>query len=428
MLSAAADAVSLRLFVLWYDAVQRRCLLEALSLSDGSVLWSRPMAVNTSEFTVAGKLLVLTEASRTGERQLAFSGDDGKVVWEQHTAEMAKYWERWLSSGWDEREWDPRFPSRDPGTSAPAVGGDLVVFGSYTHHLYGRNLATGELRWRYAPALEFITGGFSSISIANGRLTFGYSGFLYSVDAADPSREDLLRLYKDWGDRASMLRAAVGRGRAFTPGWANHWLNCLDGETLQPLWRKPGQFSSFPAIAGDLVWLSRDEDYYQRTPAGLHGYDFDGRLVWFTPGSFSEPAIADGRVYLLGEEPGTRALAVVCLVPDPRGAPFRNLAVEPVGVVQQGSPVVLRITNTGASAEHGVLLVVDVARRKDDRHGGERVARHRFRLGALAPGQHRDVTLDLPAERVPTGWLYLAAFLPNVKDGYVGDNQIAVSF
>ena len=352
-ISGAADSAVGRMFVLWRDGGLHRCLLEALSLTDGSVLWSRPFAVNTSEFTRAGKMILLTEATPAGERQLALSGDDGHVVWEEPTTELTDLWKRGLGGG--NKEEGLVLPSRYVGTSAPAVAGDLVVFGSYTHRLYGRDLETGELRWRYVPTLEYVTGGFSSISLSRGRVFFGYSGFVYSSNAADPTVRPSRRLYKNWGDRASGVVAAVGGGRVFAPGYANHWLNALDEATLQPLWSKPGSFGSFPAVAGDTVWVSRDRDYFLGTPAGLHGYDFEGRLIWFTPGEFTEPAIANGRIYLLDETPGPnpRSPAVVCLAPHPAGAPFRNLALVLVGEVQRGGPFALRVHQHGGGDPAG---------------------------------------------------------------------------
>ena len=176
--------------------------------------------------------------------------------------------------------------------------------------------------------------------------------------------------------------------------------------------------------------MSRDYDYFPATPAGLHGYHLDGRLIWFTPCFFTEPAIANGRIYLLDETPGPnpRSPAVVCLAPDPGGRPLRNLALELVGQVQRGGRITLRVTNTGAVTQRGVQMVADISFETREGHGKGPAARRRFRIGTLKPGERRSVTFIDSGEKRPYGERYLSAFLAGVKDDYPADNQIAVSF
>lgn len=185
---------------------------------------------------------------------------------------------------------------------------------------------------------------------------------------------------------------------------------------MNKLWIRRAPVTGFPAASANLVWVATRKHRRQDVPS-LRAYDPDGRLVWFTPGHFTEPAIAYERIYLAGPE------RVLCLEHDPQGAPFRNLRLARAGRAR--GEITLQVVNTGFVTERNVVVVADTTPRGSNGQELVRSSRQRFRIPVLEPGEQAELTLTVAGEKWEPGKRYVSCFIARPSDPFRGDNHLA---
>ena len=164
------------------------------------------------------------------------------------------------------------------------------------------------LRWK------FTTGGavVSSPSIVDGRAYFGSQDKnIYCVDAQDGSF-----IWKFATQERIASSPAVANGRVYT-GTDDGYLYCLDAYNGSLIWKTfaggdiPANFAaavvlrSSPMVVGDYVYVGALDKKVYCINAN------DGNIKWaFQTQGFitSSPAVVDGAVYVLSQEPASGAL------------------------------------------------------------------------------------------------------------------------
>jgi outer membrane protein assembly factor BamB len=284
--------------------------LHAVRVADGTPLWSAPTGdiIEAPPLYVDGVVVV---GSHDGNAY-AFDAASGEPRWKLETGDKivgsanalrsadGKGW--WVVVGsYDAtvtcveartgvKQWS--YTTANYINGAPAIDGDLVVFGGCDAVLHAVDAKTGEKRLGLEIGQEcFVTG---SVALDAGRAYFGhYGNELVCVDLA---KEEIVWRYPSLVDQAFVSSPAVGADHLVVGGRDKH-LHCLAKSDGKLLWKVPTRrkIDGCPVICGDkVVFGSGDGRLFVVRLA-------DGEVLWtYDLGSsiFSSPAVADGRIYV----------------------------------------------------------------------------------------------------------------------------------
>lgn len=188
------------------------------------------------------------------------------------------------------------FRSEGKVKSAVAISGNKLFFGSYDHHVYALNLATGKLVWRAdAQNRGFLSRGtfYGGPAVAYGRVYIGSTdGKVYSFGAASGQ----VRWVTGTGNWV-YSSPAVWEQRVYAGSYDGS-LYCFDAATGEVKWRfkANGKISGSPTIVNGIV-------YFATLARRTYGVDATtGKQVWTFPDGEYTPVVSDAdRLYLIGQ-------------------------------------------------------------------------------------------------------------------------------
>jgi eukaryotic-like serine/threonine-protein kinase len=181
------------------------------------------------------------------------------------------------------------------GISSPAVANGMVYVGSFDHHVYGLNAATGRIVWM-TPTKDII---YSSPAVANGVVYVGSADS--KVYALNASSGHILWTFPTGGGVNSS--PAVVDGVVYV-GSADSKVYALNASSGHVLWTFPtgGGVNSSPAVVDGVVYVGSFDSKVYAIDAS------SGKLIWAVPvagGIFDSPAVDNGIVYIGTQEHST---------------------------------------------------------------------------------------------------------------------------
>src|SRR5215211_996544 len=235
-----------------------------------------------------------------------------------------------------------------PFETSPLVIGRTLYVGSWDHHLYAINIATGKPRWSFAADGEVN----SSAAYSSGKIYFGTDGgSVYALDARTGRQRWRASALSRFGRREYFYATpTIAYGRVFI-GNADGTLYAFGASsgrllwaqragtyiyTAAAVWRRrvyvgtyDGYFMAFNAATGDRLWRFSASAavhgapsvidgivYFAACPAcgsvasryakqgarGTYALDAEsGKLVWHWPDGVFSPAVADSQhLYIVG--------------------------------------------------------------------------------------------------------------------------------
>ncbi len=311
-------------------------LVEEWQVQLGDWVWSSPAVAGDRVF-VGSRI----DAEGRFGRLCALNAATGQILWEQRTGyevnssptaalgvvyvgfaqSLVAFWG--LSG---EVRWQVRANNVVPG--APAVLGNVVVFGSTDRRVYAVESRTGRLIWTHATEGEVLASPTAwdnvvyvgsadhylyAIALRSGQLLWRlktggevlsspavHGDALYvgcsdgNVSAVDRLRGKLLWRFQTEGE--VQASPAVCRGVVYV-GSRDGALYALDAETGRPRWRfaSGDWLYASPAVADEVVYAASCDKH-------LYALDADtGEAIWQSAVSAevrSSPAIAHGRLYV----------------------------------------------------------------------------------------------------------------------------------
>jgi outer membrane protein assembly factor BamB len=279
-LSAASPAIDTRLHLVFVPVLSDTGTspgngrFAALSMSNGRVVWSRPLSAGSeSSPLVAGGLVYFGDQAGT---VYALDAATGAVRWTYHAAGAVK--------------------------GGPALSGGLLYFGDYAGRAYALDPGTGRQVWAVGTSgsqFGFGSGNFyATPAVAFGRVYMGNTdGFVYSFAA----RSGQLAWSISTGAYvyASAAVADVpGLGPTVYAGSYNGQFYAFNARSGAVRWSRSagGRISGSPTIVNGIVYFS---DLGTKTTTGLNART--GATVFrFSDGAFT-PVIADrSSIYLSG--------------------------------------------------------------------------------------------------------------------------------
>jgi outer membrane protein assembly factor BamB len=179
--------------------------------------------------------------------------------------------------------------------SAVAISGNRLFFGSYDHHVYALNLATGKLIWSAAAQSRgFLSQGtfYSGPAVAYGRVYIGSTdGKVYSFGA----RSGAVRWVTSTGNWV-YSSPAVWRQRVYAGSYDGSFY-CFNAATGAVVWqfKANGKISGSPTIVNGIV-------YFATLAGRTYGLDATtGKQLWTFPDGEYTPVVSDAdRLYLIG--------------------------------------------------------------------------------------------------------------------------------
>lgn len=210
--------------------------------------------------------------------------------------------------------------------STPAIADGILVVGSADGVVYAADAATGESLWTHATrGASLASGEFgydrrtiqSSPAISAGRVHVGArDGFLYTLDLRTGRR------LWDSDHEISWVNSspAVANGRVFAGSSDGQFVQALDAETGEELWRtsSAGIVWTSPALVGSNVVVAEGRGRIRALDAAT------GRTRWavhLPHDLWSSPVVADGILYIGTHGGGMYALRV------DSGRPFHRAVV-----------------------------------------------------------------------------------------------------
>ncbi|MEM7586360.1 MAG: PQQ-binding-like beta-propeller repeat protein [Acidobacteriota bacterium] len=264
-------------------AISSRARLVALTLDEGRLLWSRELqgwgrvprfGYSTSPLVDGDQVIVEVGRPRQEPGAVAFDRRSGEVRW---TA-------LWGGSGY----------------STPiAIELDGVRQYVFFKRIGVQALSTeGELLWRHDTGQ---VGGVvrplflppDRIFVAASDDSFG--GLMIRVQRKGDGFETKALWKAEWMRNHFNTSVAVD---GFVYGFDNATLRCLDGATGERRWAKRGFGKGSLVAAGDLLFVLSDVGELALVQADPTGYRELGRKRAMEGRAWTEPSLADGRLYL----------------------------------------------------------------------------------------------------------------------------------
>jgi outer membrane protein assembly factor BamB len=229
---------------------------------NGTQLWNQTLGANGRSPTLAQDNVYIG-----AEQVYCFDGNNGSMRWNFSLGNTSFF-------------------------TSPAVTNDVVFAGDIVNaQLYSLNASTGTMNWNVS--LSSYNPLSTAPVIADGRVYLcTVAGELLCFDASNGN----LSFVQPIGDQIHSS-PAIWSGHLYF-GCNNTYVYCLDALTGAPVWGFPtgGPVNSSPAVADGKVLGSSDQFYCFDALTGSQLWSYP------TSGGVSSPAIANGTVYVCGND------------------------------------------------------------------------------------------------------------------------------
>jgi enterochelin esterase-like enzyme/outer membrane protein assembly factor BamB len=274
-------------------ALGPRGLLAALDARTGAVRWSQDLAKEKDAVApfygwatsplLTGRCAIVQHAVKDKQAVVCYDRETGRVRWTAGGGEV------WYQS-----------------PVLATLGGREQLVAADQQRLYGLDPATGAVLWSHehkGDGSPISTGSTVPLVVEGDRILISPaidSVMLLRVKGKGKGKGPwaVETLWTSKGFRTTYSRPVYHRGLFF--GYAGAFLACIDAATGEPRWRSRAPGDGFLAIVdGRLVVQTKDGSLHVAEASG-DGYKEIAQLQVFPDHSWTNPSVADGRLFVRG--------------------------------------------------------------------------------------------------------------------------------
>jgi enterochelin esterase-like enzyme/outer membrane protein assembly factor BamB len=272
-------------------ALGPRGRLVALDARTGTLRWSHDLAKEKDAVVpfygwatsplLTGRCAIVQHSVKDKQAVACFDRQTGRVRWTAGKSEV------WYQS-----------------PVLATLGGREQVVAADQERVYGLDPATGGVLWEHAhggDGTPISTGSTIPLVIEGDRVLVTPridAAVLLRVTPKASAPWSVETLWTSKGFRTTYSRPVYHRGFFF--GYAGAFLACIDAATGEPKWRSRAPGDGFLAIVdGRLVVQTKTGSLHVAEASG-EGYKEIAQLQVFPDHSWTNPSVADGRLYVRG--------------------------------------------------------------------------------------------------------------------------------